>query len=115
MTTEPVAPDPYEQIIQVMDSVITAMNHRFEHLESMHEQLEQVVAVLVPAYAELAATIEALVARVGSGSPEELEAFKKDAREGKRKLLELFTGVAQAAQQDPPTFQQFSPDQDNVE
>jgi archaellum component FlaC len=83
------------QIAKVLEIVVDGVNAHIKQVEDNAESLEQRLAMLTAGYAELATMITALVARVGSGSPEEIEAFNREVVEGRKKMLEMLKETTQ--------------------
>lgn len=95
-------------VVKIVEAAVDGVNGRIQRLEDRVETDEQHMGLLTAAYGEFVVIIEALVARVGSGSPEELEAFKKDAAAGKKQLLDLLR--QHLPEQNRAGFQPFDPD-----
>lgn len=82
-------------IAKVLEIVVDGINAHIADVEANAESLEQRVAMLTAGYAELATMITALVARVGSGSQEEIDAFNKDVADGRKRMLEMLKETTQ--------------------
>lgn len=83
------------RMTKVIELVVDGLNGRMDQLDSSLEGFEQRLAMITVAYAEIASMITALVAKVGSGSPEEVEEFHKLVSEQRKQMLDLLRQEAE--------------------
>ena len=83
------AEEQMTRITQVLELVVDGVNGRIGQLESTIDNIEERLAMITVAYAELASMITALVAKVGSGTPEEVEEFTRLVNDQRKQMLEV--------------------------
>lgn len=83
------AEDQMVRVTKVVELVVDGLNGRMDQIESTIDNIEERLAMITVAYAELASMITALVAKVGSGSPEEVEEFKRLVNDQRKQMLEV--------------------------
>jgi archaellum component FlaC len=83
------AEEQMARIVKVFEVVVEGLNGRMNQIDSTMESLEERLAMITVAYAELASMITALVAKVGQGSPEEVEDFNRLVMQQRRDMMNL--------------------------
>ena len=100
------------QVVKLLETMSSSFTSQVTDVESQLDSFEQRLAMLTAGYAELATMITALVARVGAGSEEEIQAFNEEVRKGRKDMMDLLRSQSQQPfkpfQEGPRTGKLFS-------
>lgn len=83
------------QVVKLLETMSSSFASQVTDVESQLDSFEQRLAMLTAGYAELATMITALVARVGAGSEEEIQAFNEEVRKGRKDMMDLLRSQSQ--------------------
>lgn len=97
---------PLEDVNRAIDLIIDTVDKRFGLMEERVETLEQLHGKLAIAYAELASSVELLIAEVMSPrSDEDKEKFRRDIQERFQETLNLLQKATnESARRDPKNY-----------
>jgi len=90
------------QVTEALNNFAKNTASRFTEIEERLEEADKVVSALAMGYAEMAVILDAVIAHVGTKSPDERKAFLESIESGRKQMLGVFSEYANVVERTDP-------------